>query len=270
MDLSFDRFGLGFAGEKDPQHAKTGKGRKHGLEALAVACRQVTREQFLPELKQAFSEALAGAPDQAWSLKLVEDDPDGPTLLFAYPQDRQSHASGEPPYISPTVRLELGARSDHWPAVTAPITPYAAIEFPGPFKAPHSQVKALAANRTFWEKATILHAWHHAPTDKPFRDRQSRHYYDLVRLYEHALGKAAINDITLLLQVAQHKQTFYPTSWAKYADAKPGTLRLVPPESRLPMLEQDYQKMHEMIFGDPPPFAHLISVLREIEQEING
>jgi hypothetical protein len=64
------------------------------------------------------------------------------------------------------------------------------------------QVKTLAAEHTFWEKATILHAWCHAPTDKAFRDRQSRHYYDLVRLDEHDLGKAAIKDVELLLKVA--------------------------------------------------------------------
>lgn len=270
VDLSFDRAGLGFAGEKDPQRAATGKGRRRGLEALADACRRVTREQFLPQLRQAFTEALAGTPDQAWSLELIEDEPDGPTLLFTYPQNRPAPAASEPPYISPTVRLELGARSDHWPAVMATVTPYAAIDFPGPFKDPRSQVKTLAAERTFWEKATILHAWCHAPADKAFRDRQSRHYYDLVRLYEHESGKAAIKNIELLLKVAEHKRTFFAASWARYADAKPGTLRLVPPENRLPMLEQDYRKMHEMFFGEPPPFEQLIDVLRQIEREING
>jgi hypothetical protein len=41
--------------------------------------------------------------------------------------------------------------------------------------------------------------WHHAPADKKFQDRQSRHYYDLVRLYGHALGMAAVKDTDLLL-----------------------------------------------------------------------
>jgi len=104
----------------------------------------------------------------------------------------------------------------------------------------------------------------------PGTDRQSRHYYDVVQLYEHELGKAAVKDIDLLLKVARHKEVFFPAAWARYPDAKPGTLRIVPPDARLAELEQDYRKMQEMIFGEPPAFAHLLEVLREIEQEING
>lgn len=50
----------------------------------------------------------------------------------------------------------------------------------------------------------MLHTWHHAPAGKKFRDRQSRHDYDVVRLSEHDLGKAAVTDADLLLRVARH------------------------------------------------------------------
>ena len=91
-----------------------------------------------------------------------------------------------------------------------------------------------------------------------------------MRLYQHELGKAAIKDTELLLKVARHKEVFFPAAWARYADAKPGTLRIVPPDARLPELEQDYRKMREMIFGEPPAFEHLLEVLREIERHVNG
>ena len=151
----------------------------------------------------------------------------------------------------------------------ATVTPYAAADFPHVFKELGCKVLALAAARTFWEKVTVLHMWHHASADKKFRDRQSRHYYDVVRLYEHELGKAAVKDTDLLLKVARHKEVFVPVAWARYADAKPGTLRIVPPDARLPELEQDYRKMQEMIFGEPPTFKRLLEVLREIEQAVN-
>jgi len=92
--------------------------------------------------------------------------------------------------MRPEVRLEIGARSDHWPTVEGTVSPYAAQELPHAFKNPGCKVHVLAAERTFWEKATLLHMWHHAPGNKKFRDRQSRHYYDVVRMYEHGLGKA--------------------------------------------------------------------------------
>jgi hypothetical protein len=268
VDLSFDRAGLGFGGESDPL-ATTGKRRKRSLEALTETCRRVIRERLLPQLTAAFADALGEPPSTTWGLERAEDDPDGQTLLFRYPAGIPSRPVYQSAYIQPVVQLEIGARSDHWPAVEATVTPYAAADFPKVFKEPGCRVLALAAERTFWEKATVLHMWHHAPADKKFRDRQARHYYDVVRLYEHELGKAAIKDTGLLLKVARHKEVFFPAAWARYADAKPGTLRIVPPDARLPELEQDYRKTQEMIFGEPPTFARLLEVLREIEQAIN-
>jgi hypothetical protein len=269
VDLSFDRTGLGFGGESDPLNATTGKRRKYGLKALTETCQRVIREQFLPQLIIVFSDALGQPPSTTWDLELAEDDPDGQTLLFRYPSGIRPYRDDEPAYIRPIVRLEIGARSDHWPAVEATITPYAAVDFPKVFKEPACRVYALAAERTFWEKATVLHMWYHASLDKKFPDRQSRHYYDVVRLYEHKLGKSAVKDTDLLLKVARHKELFFPAPWARYADAKPGTLRIVPPDARLRELEQDYQKMDEMIFGEPLTFDHLLRLLREIEQAIN-
>jgi len=52
----------------------------------------------------------------------------------------------------------------------------------------------------------------------------------------------AIKDTDLLLKVARHKEVFFPAAWARYADAKPGTLRIVPPDARLPELEQENRK----------------------------
>ena len=269
VDLSFDRAGLGFGGDSDPLNAPTGKRRKQRLEALGETCRQVVRERLLPQLASAIGEALGEPTPGTWQLELADDDPDEQTLLFRYPASIGPRSADEPAYIRPVVRLEMGARSDHWPAVEATVTPYAAEEFPGTFKEPGRRVCVLAAERTFWEKATVLHMWHHAPVDKKFRDRQSRHYYDVVRLYEHELGKAAIGDTELLLKVARHKEVFFPAPWAHYADARPGTLRLVPSDARLPELEQDYRKMREMIFAEPPSFEHLVKVLREIERQVN-
>src|SRR5947199_285051 len=58
VDLSFDRAGLGFGGDRDPLNAPTGKRRKYGLEALGATCRQTVRERLLPQLARALGEAL--------------------------------------------------------------------------------------------------------------------------------------------------------------------------------------------------------------------
>jgi hypothetical protein len=62
---------------------------------------------------------------------------------------------------------------------------------------------------------------------------------------------------------------FFPSAWARYPEARLGTLRLVPPQERRPELEQDYRKMQEMIFTQPPSLDHILHVLREIEEQVN-
>ena len=56
---------------------------------------------------------------------------------------------------------------------------------------------------------------------------------------------------------------------ARYDQAKPGSLRLLPPPSRQTELREDYGKMREMIFGEPPAFEYLLKVLAEIERRVN-
>jgi hypothetical protein len=87
-----------------------------------------------------------------------------------------------PAYIRPVVRLEMGAPGDFWPSEDRAIVSYAAETIAGPFRDPHCPVKVLAAERSFWQNITILHACYHRTADKPLKERQSRHCYDVARL----------------------------------------------------------------------------------------
>jgi hypothetical protein len=92
----------------------------------------------------------------------------------------------------------------------------------------------------------------------------------VARLYEAGIGKRALEDLELLHKVAEHQAVFFRSSWSRYEEAVPGSLRLVPPEFRRRELEEDYRKMAEMIFGEPPPLEQILSVLGEIERAVNG
>jgi len=270
IDLSINRGDLGFGGDSDPAAAKTGKQREKRLDSLTNVCRKFIHDTFLPQLRSSFVTALGKASGQTWTLDLVQGDPHQQTLVFHYPGSGTATSVTSPAYIHPIVRLEIGARSDHWPAIDGVVTPYAAEDFPQVFVSPTCSVHVLAAERTFWEKATILHAWYHTSEKKILRERQSRHYYDLVRMYEHGIGREAMKNTELLLKVAEHKSVFFASASANYTNARPGTLRLVPPKSRLDELRKDYQSMQEMIFGPPPSFDHILSVLNEMESAINS
>jgi hypothetical protein len=46
----------------------------------------------------------------------------------------------------------------------------------------HDKVVAMEVERTFWEKATVLHSEYHRPAGQAIGDRFSRHYSDLAAL----------------------------------------------------------------------------------------
>jgi hypothetical protein len=131
-------------------------------------------------------------------------------------------------------------------------------------------VRVLGAERTLWEKATILHMLHHLPVGKKFAPRMSRHYYDVFQLSRSPILEHALNNMSLLDRVARHKSVFFKAGWANYESARPGTLRLVPRDQTAADLVQDYTAMHPMFFRDPPNFDTILNALQGLERRVNA
>jgi hypothetical protein len=130
-------------------------------------------------------------------------------------------------------------------------------------------VRVLDPQRTFWEKATILHEIAHRNELIPFPLRYSRHYYDLARLDRTDIGASAVQNTALLEAVVRFKSVFFASNRARYDLAKPGSLRLIPPAFRRNAIEDDYAQMSSMIFGTIPTFDELLDGLADIEARIN-
>lgn len=266
IDLSFDRSVLGHGDDKDPEKAESAKQADRLIKALVADVQAHIAGSFLPSLSRAI-EARLGASGPVWDVTIDAQDPQ--TINFRYPSSLAEGDYANVAYVNPLVRLELGARGDPWPAVSRTITPYAAEEHPELFQAPSCEVNTLAIERTFWEKATILHAEYHRPLGKGTAERVSRHYYDLAMICRSEFADAALSTIDLLEVVANHKALYFRSGWAGYDTAEPGTLRLTPPDSRLADLKSDYAKMAQMFFGEPLPFDELMVMLAELERRIN-
>ncbi|MFH1027588.1 MAG: nucleotidyl transferase AbiEii/AbiGii toxin family protein, partial [Pseudomonadota bacterium] len=173
-------------------------------------------------------------------------------------------------YLRPEVRLEIGPLASWLPFAEYTIRPYAAEEFQNIFDRSECKVKAIKAERTFWEKATILHHEANRPVVNIQSPRYSRHYYDLAKMAESPVKETALTDLDLLASVVEFKERFYPRGWARYDLAKPGTLRLVPTGHVLATVTADYRAMRTMIFGDYPPIKTIMTQLQALEDEING
>jgi hypothetical protein len=172
-------------------------------------------------------------------------------------------------YLRPEVRLEIGPLAAWMPYDHYRIRPYAAEAFPQLFKQADCAVQAIRAERTFWEKATILHHEANRPESSPQPLRYSRHYYDLAMMAAAPVKDAALADLALLEDVVAFKQRFYRRPWAHYDLAMPGTFRLIPSTHVLSAIEKDYAQMRNMIFGRYPDFGEIIGTLRNLEVEIN-
>jgi hypothetical protein len=264
VDLSLSRRDLGFADSRDPEELGiSGKESQCRIEALIGACRQAVADRLLPGLRADFAAVIGPG---GWNVELDVIDPQ--TVIFTYP--RSDLAGDFPAIIRPAIRLEMGARSDDWPAEEREIRPYAAEALPTAFSmAASCRVRVLDARRTFWEKATLLHAEHHRPADKALAAGMSRHYYDLYQLSRQEIGQQALERGDLLTRVVAHKRWFFASAWAHYETAMPGSFHLVPREDQAVMLRTDYSRMREMIFGEAPAWEQIVQGLRKLEGQIN-
>jgi hypothetical protein len=257
IDLVLDWRLLGYdqEGANDPYQATQSKTQqsRHNQEMNAKAVAYI-RDTLLAQLNHLF------APISGTAARIDENDPH--TVNVFYP------AAFEAAYIRPAVRLEIGPLASWVPSSSHSIKAYAAQAFPGAFSNPDFDVIAIDAERTFWEKATILHQEAHRPGAIPAR--YSRHYYDLYKLSASPIKSAALANLTLLKSVVEFKERFYHSSWARYELAIPGSFRLSPPDSQLPSLERDYRAMRDMFYRDPPTFEAILAELASLEQEINA
>jgi hypothetical protein len=172
-------------------------------------------------------------------------------------------------YLRPQILLEIGPLAAWLPFGEYTITSFTAETFPQLFTHAICKVKAIVAERTFWEKATILHHEANRPADSKLPLRYSRHYYDLAMLASSVIKNSALADISLLRDAIEFKQKFYPRSWAKHEDCLTGNLKLIPPEYRLKILQDDYKQMRVMIFGTYPDFSDILNRLQQLENEVN-
>lgn len=172
-------------------------------------------------------------------------------------------------YLRPEVRLEIGPLAAWLPFEEKQISCYAAEEFPAVFDNTQCSVKVVRAERTFWDKATILHHEAHRPDDSVQPSRYSRHYYDLAKLADSAIKESALANMDLLANVVEFKQRFYPRAWARYDLAKLGSFRLIPEGKVLDVVKADYQAMQNMIFGEVLAFDSIMETLKSLEDEIN-
>ena len=196
----------------------------------------------------------------------VEVDGGGEKIWITYP----SIVEDTDEYIRSHVLIELGGRNVIDPNETHTVSPYIA-ELTEGLVYPSGEVVVLSPERTFWEKATLIHVECNRGELRASAERLSRHWYDLVMLAKHPAGQSAIENRELFEEVVRHKKVFFHTSYADYDACLGGRLKLLPETDTLKGLRGDYEKMvgAGMMYSTPPSFDEIVESIRNLENRVN-
>lgn len=214
-------------------------------------------KEFVPEILNDFKTMIND------DFKIELDKLDKQTVLFQYPSTFKST------YVRQVIRLEIGTLAEWSPSKIFGINPDIQKIYPMLFQGDKIEVKSVLPERTFWEKATILHHEANRPKELYMPKRYARHYYDLYMMANSKYKDMALKNSDLLDKVVAFKEKFYPRKWAKYEEATIKEIRLIPDDYRFKEIEEDYNNMSEMFFGKYPSFKNLMQGINELERAIH-
>ena len=272
IDITIFRDDLGQGASVGELEELSGKKRRARLDAIKAASQLYVNDRMRAKVTAQLAEALqtAGLPSTAGRVELDPDDQDRQSLLIWYPQVTSTAEEG---YIRPAVKIESGAKSALDPNLPTIVRPYVADNVTS-MDLSVANVTTVVAERTFWDKAVILHGlrqwFEKRGVLRGGGQRISRHYYDLYRLLESDAGKAAAADLDLAIDCARHARMFFNSNDLHLATAEPGSFTLSPNPKMAVDLSRDYTAMAGMIFGEAPPFNQILERISDFEGQVNG
>lgn len=258
IDLILNWTALG-VGPFEPMEDRSNNKQDLFNKSLNKKAEDFIEKELLRDIKENLSRLLETDID------IAIDDKEKQVINFHYPKIY----SDSNDYIKQYVRLEIGPLAAWTPSLNVKIIPYVCESMPTAFEIKNTSVLTVAPERTFWEKATILHREANRPKEKLMPSRYARHYYDLYMFSKTKYFLLALKNKDLLEKVVKFKTKFYRDNWANYDECLQNNLKLVPPDYRLKELEKDYTKMREMFYGEIPTFSEILKQLKIIENLIN-
>lgn len=128
---------------------------------------------------------------------------------------------------------------------------------------PLASIPTVAYDQTFWDKIFALHS--NSQTTRPHFDHfYSRHYYDVATL----APMVTLADTQYMLSDIAQYQARYTTRGINPA-IKPQDIRLLPGDSTLYKLENDYQKMTAETFsGAAESWDAIVQKLQALNQDL--
>lgn len=170
-------------------------------------------------------------------------------------------------YIKNHITLEIGARALMEPVNRVYVQSEVQKCYPHIITSVANPVIITAApQKTFIEKAYLLHELFSVPHQQLSANRRSRHLYDLERMMDKDFAINAIKDNTLCHNIQHHRSAFTAIFGVDYSVDFRKNIVLIPPDNIIKNWESDYNSMClSMIYGDKPNFKTLIKRMQELE-----
>jgi hypothetical protein len=271
IDITVFREDIGQPATVEELEGLSGKKRSARLDAIRGACQEYIRGPLLEQIETLLRQAVgaAGLPANRGRVELDADDPDGQSLLVAYPTVT---AAGND-YIRRAIKIESGAKSALDPHAPVIVRPFIADDLAsGDLNV--RNVTTVDPSRTFWDKVVILHGlrrWFERRGElRGGGQRVSRHYYDVSRLLASESGRRAARDLEMARDCVGHAKMFFNRPDLDLASAAPGSFALTPHDDMLDILRRDYEAMAGMIFGPIPHIGEALAAISEFEQHLNS
>jgi hypothetical protein len=271
IDITVFREDIGQAATVEELEALSGKKRAARLDAIREACQNHINGPLLEQLTSLLRGLLetAKVAPELGRIEADPGDPDRQSLLLWYPTVTADGAN----YVRRAVKIEASAKSALDPHSTRTVTPYVTADLADTALAVPN-ITTVDPGRTFWDKVVILHGlrrwWDRRGEVRGEGQRVSRHYYDVHRLLASDAGEGFVQNSGLAADCVQHARMFFNRPDFDLAAAAPGSYALAPHDEMLTTLEQDYNAMSQMIFGDVPAFEAIIESVVNLEKRLNG
>lgn len=204
----------------------------------------------------------------------MEVEPDGKGD-GTYPESRKvwikydSVYPSELEYLKPVVMLEISARSLMEPCTVTKVKSMVENNYPNiQTTLVDSDITTANAEKTFFEKAFLIHEMFSVEGHGQKADRKSRHLYDLAEMMKHGIDEKAIRNDDLWESIRQHREIYTSASGMDYTPDIRKRIVLIPCEDIISAWEKDYTDMkNDMIFGDKPTFDELVNMMKTLQEK---
>ena len=202
----------------------------------------------------------------------IEPQPDGEGDK-TYPEPRKIFIRYQSlfssiPYVKTEIVLEIGARSLIEPTAKSEVKSLISDNLPIETSLINSQIITDVPEKTFIEKAFLLHEIFTCG-GQMLANRKSRHLYDLEKMMDKDFAIKAIFNNELWDTIRHHREKFTHINGVDYSQDIRSKISLIPPAEVFDNWQQDYEAMQNtMIHGNSLTFNKLIDRIKKLEERI--